>query len=325
MTADRISLLLDAETGRLERMLPEFRWALPKFTRLHTGRLAYTALEKGDGGRVARDRGRLLLQFVALADEPDSAILRFADRFGPLYLCPHNEPAVAPCWHARFNKTLGVHFCPPEGWPDRCSESLEGWRKWARLMAALLRIANSLHGRQPGTADDWATVFPKGEVHNWIKKFDNYLDHWTLLAGVINQQIEYGGLRPFCAINYRGRTEVLFSSLSPYGALFGALTTQTLLAITRARNLLTCSSCGVLFFAKRLPTRGEHSYCRKCGTKGAWVSASRDYRRAKRKARELHEKGLSLEEIAGELQRDVTRVRGWLGLQEKLDGHETRT
>jgi hypothetical protein len=95
----------------------------------------------------------LLEGFIRLADGSDEAVLRYARRWGPLWLCEHGVP-----WQYD-----GKECIPPatdsSPW---CEESLDKWREYAREARAVLRIARKLDSGQPGSEDDWDETWTGG-------------------------------------------------------------------------------------------------------------------------------------------------------------------
>lgn len=93
---------------------------------------------------------------MKLADAPDDAILKYAARWGPLWLCDCGMPwqVNSPFYQCRVADVPGR-----PGWH---SEWLSDWRDIARDARAVLRIAHKLRNRQLADAADWQQVRDKG-------------------------------------------------------------------------------------------------------------------------------------------------------------------
>src|SRR6266508_306795 len=99
----------------------------------------------------------LLQEFLTLANASHQGILRYARRWGPLWLCDHVLPMAHGdgCWT--------VHEIEErDGDPRRAiswfQESIAGWRTVSRDARAVVRIARQLHRGQFGWREDWEAM-----------------------------------------------------------------------------------------------------------------------------------------------------------------------
>jgi hypothetical protein len=233
-------------------------------------------------------RESMFEEFLGLANRDDQAILRFAERYGTLGLCPHGVPLTGNC------QRLTTGPCEVE--------RLDHWRDWARRFAATIEVGWAvMAGDQPkqsavnrmlsGHSTDlpWSGLDRHFDVKltaAWlngtvgkVKKellrnaqawhFSRFINRWlTLQAVVMPSKVAGARLR----MEYGSR------------GLFSALALQAALAATGASTLVICSNCGRPFAATRRPAKGRRSYCekRECRVLAAQRDAARAYR-----AREL--------------------------------------
>lgn len=92
--------VLGDDEGRLGRVVPSGKLYVPRDIQLEDTRLAYSALidPPSQRGRTAEPDARVLDYFLKLCDAsgaPDSDVVAFAKKWGPLYLCErHSLPLV---------------------------------------------------------------------------------------------------------------------------------------------------------------------------------------------------------------------------------------
>lgn len=95
-----------------------------------------------------------LTEFTVLADQPEAdfptAVLQFAQRWGPLDLCEHDQP--------QFHPPSGPHAppAPVTKGAMQFKEPVEPWRRFSRSAAATLSILSDLtEGTGLGTLEAW--------------------------------------------------------------------------------------------------------------------------------------------------------------------------
>src|SRR5581483_3849741 len=89
---------------------------------------------------VRRKSTGLLQQFLVIAESADTqaSVLRFSKKWGLLQLCRHGLPA----WHSLRR-------------PCAAADSVQGYKKFAVSLDAMLRIGLELNNRRCGTRTDW--------------------------------------------------------------------------------------------------------------------------------------------------------------------------
>src|SRR5258708_2639244 len=145
---------LTSPDAPLEHYVNGLEWGLPRALELSADHLAWDAHR--DEERVARPGPGLLQDFVKLADAPDGAILKYAARCGPLWLCDCGLP-----WQVN-SPFYQCQVADVPGRPGWHSEWLSDWRDIARDAGAVLRIAHKLRNRQLAEQADWELVRGKG-------------------------------------------------------------------------------------------------------------------------------------------------------------------
>jgi hypothetical protein len=100
--------------------------------------------------------------FIRLADPAvtdDTAVLRFARRWGVLELCQHGAPLSHEglSLPASFAAPTFTHL-PPEPCIQAGCEPVATWRYWARQARALSVVLRRLAEGQPGRTQDWLAL-----------------------------------------------------------------------------------------------------------------------------------------------------------------------
>lgn len=266
--------------------------------------------------------------FVRLWQEPPEAILRYAKRWGVLYLDLEGTPCVK-AYTVRYSSDD-----PSDRQELPRSEPIDAWIYFSRRAYAVLNIAASLKLVSPkqgkrASPSDWALLDSLDnkvgdQVFDDLWRRRGLLDLYALagcpysVAWDINQErrwlareitlwLEIG--RPGFAVNERSwELEVDYNS-----CLFAAIALQLALTVTGARNLFTCSGCGLPYVReKKAPKPSQGNYCLQCGPKAALREADRRRREKVSDARRLYANGESIVDIAVELKTKPTSVRRWL-------------
>src|SRR6266542_6970364 len=105
----------------------------------------------------------LLEGFLKLGNAANEAILRYARRWGPLWLCGHVLPMAHEdgCWTVH---EIEERDGDPSGAIIWWQEPISGWRTVSRDAGAVVRIARQLHNGQFGRHDDWESMLYLPEV-----------------------------------------------------------------------------------------------------------------------------------------------------------------
>jgi len=303
----RLKSLEDAH-GFLERRYAADILLVPRIIRVEGDRLVWAVRTRPDRAkafeRALRNRSRAdaaraqwntrrvqpggdtLRAFAGLVGAPPSRVLAFARRWGPLGICPCGLPS---------SHSLD---CAPRGWDGHGGwEPLTRWDYYARRARAVLFVASELRGGgkipneelMPLHLDLAKVLLVAGRLQR-----PRVLppDQWSLLINVVNEWIEVGGVRPRLILSgdaVRGRPELVLTPTwrfpQPEFSLFGTLGMQLAFAVSGARGLAFCSSCGQWFEPGSQLRRGKQHYCSDCATRGKWRRASAAYRsRQKEKA-----------------------------------------
>jgi hypothetical protein len=127
---------------------------LPIATLVWTSEPALVEVHAGPG---------MLEDFLKLENAKDEAILGYARRWGPLWLCAHVLPFAHEdrCWVVhQVEERDGDPSRPLVWW----QEELAGWRTVSHEAGAVVRVARQLHNGQFGRRDDWESMTYLPEV-----------------------------------------------------------------------------------------------------------------------------------------------------------------
>jgi len=126
-------------------------WRLPRELQVDDTFLRWDRRPEQDV--LVRPSGKMLEDFVKLADAPPERILAYAEQWGPLWLCEHGVHwrLHGPDCYPRTDPDAGQWWC----W-DR--EYLDHWRKLAAEARAVLKIAQALNSGELPDIDDWKAI-----------------------------------------------------------------------------------------------------------------------------------------------------------------------
>lgn len=279
--------LTNAETGRMEFVMPaDHLWV--------AGNAEIEGLDLHFHWRSARHLrppSSLLERFIGLRS--DDAILRFAEKFGPL------EPRGLYMPEQEKNARPGGH-----------SETLSYWRHVQQESQAMLSLIAAVRERQSPKKETLTDLYERGMLPrvslltiakpgklplilgNWegcslTKRLQTA--QWVFLEK-LKTFVRHCGLKPALAVETkRGevRMELVFQDaradfLGSGLSLFGVLTVQLMSAATGSA-LAICSACGNFFVPRRRqPAFGKRRYCDACGRAAALRDAKADYRERQR-------------------------------------------
>jgi hypothetical protein len=253
--------------------------------------------------RSTPDMGRLLYDFIRLADGDDASLLEFARQWGPLGLCrEHGWPMCHSLLGAHRRQVAGLGVvCPPgmrgeayceplggRGW-EVAPDGEHNWRFYARLASALMELADALaHGDLKNPAE-WRIL---GRVPK------NTTDANGILASTLALWQKLSDLQPVVASPPTGGPLRLWlvsgeatcldeqfrlrPSTGFRGGLFAAITTALVLLCTGSQGLAYCADCGRMFQPARSPARGRLTFCPNCGERSARKLSMRRARARKR-------------------------------------------
>jgi hypothetical protein len=270
----------------------------------------------------------MLNQFVRLTDS--ESILQFAKKWGVLALS--GNKVLRP---GRERMREGI-------------EPIAAWQYYSRRAQAVLQIAAALKQNKPGDLNDWSMIgilVPRGEFtekHEALLSAAMLRPHFGMsfnifvmdkspqrnverARGFIADEIgrwldcwkkeRTTGVSDF-ALRWNDLQQRWDLQIDYHGLLFAAIALQLALVVADADSLFTCSGCAVPYIRPRerkRPKSGWANYCDECSKKGvAKRRAVETYREKRALALRMHSSGVSVQEIAGQLNSDTTRVRRWL-------------
>jgi hypothetical protein len=188
---------------------------------------------------------RLCFAFARLAQASDEDILCFAKQWGPLNRDRREE------------------------------ESMDHWRRYARLAQALMRFTAQVISGDHGDEEDWREICQSTPVHDLELKGLKDHEQMAIIAAAVN--IWFDQAREHGILTMLGRDLQVMPHAS---ALFGVLITQIAHVIARSDQMAVCAGCSNPFEPERPITRGSRQYCKSCRKKKVpQRHASWDWRR----------------------------------------------
>ena len=171
------------------------------------------------------------------------------------------------------------------------AEPLETWYYHAQRARALLNwaAANANDPPRPGTYADHVSAMGRwplggpivelvtvaGSERGWSEVARDQL----MLRLLVNQWLDLGGVKPAIDPFPGASATILLSSSTAYGVIG----TQLATAISRAREIWTCTMCGFPYFrGSRKPNPGQRNIC---GREVCRRGAARERKRNSRSAR----------------------------------------
>lgn len=218
----------------------------------------------------------MLEEFIGLADGPNTRVLAFAKRWGPLQICAEHGIPLSHAEGFRYYPCLAPTV---EERPEWRWESLAAGRRYAGVARGCLEVAAKLRNGETGDAEDWQRIdallkpgvpehsqlgpinspFPERIMSpeetkdpNWVvKRQRNAL---TRRAMYWLTELAHVGLRLSWDERAGGPTIKLAGERSD---LFGALGLQLLSAMSGSGGFVTCSGCGAPYAPRRQPIAGR--------------------------------------------------------------------
>lgn len=115
-----------------------WRYHCPPKIRLAGDHLSWSLRCEGTPPKAVRPDREMLNSFVTLWERDPAALLKFAGKWGVLFLDSAGRPG---------------HSLRPE-----TNEVIDSWRYWSRRAYSVLRIGANLRRRQLGDPDDWRAL-----------------------------------------------------------------------------------------------------------------------------------------------------------------------
>jgi len=207
---------------------------------------------------LSPDTRGMLGAFIRLRD--DEGILRFAQRYGVLFICEHGVPAS-------HNSGGGAYLgkdtsCKPQGWPDDPREPVACWLRYARLADAFLEIGYALHSGQLGDTIHWETIYQNLPDPNKTFAVDSSGMALFALSSAVQVWLS---LDP-PTVRFRWLPGEREPELQLKSSTFGALGLQLAAALLRVGSIVLCHSCGAVYEPRRKPRAGydKRNFCPDC-------------------------------------------------------------
>lgn len=281
--------MLNADDDRLingDRRLRISDYGVPEEVRLEEGRLFWQPVKRW---RQVQPRVETFDQFLTLVEAPDDRkILRFAKRWGVLWLCkdhlePVSDPGHRDCWAveglrgdqhwlrmAMAIRGVEEDYFTPQG------EPVAEYRRWSRIVGALLGISQQLDDGELGKSKDWQTL----QEDRWDdleagqhKGKGAMASEKKLIAQYVNRLLEIGDVRPRLSWD-ESLGSVPSLNLTGATGLFGTLAVALLEQI--GEHVITaCSGCRKFYYPKPRPRSGQDRYCKECSKKGVPVARAK--------------------------------------------------
>lgn len=311
-----LAQLTDARSGRLGKRVPSGKIAIPLAVKLEGDALVHKA-----GWKIVQPDKDVLNEFIRLADKPPEAYLKFAKRWGVLYLDSVGRPCVV------------------SGPLDR-REPLSVWRHLAQRARAVLNIAASLKLGKSAPWSEWECLTPlaphTGDFVTDLHRFANSPEFVRFVRRgfadpLVRQQFESERQpkteRMFLNIEvmlwmYLGR--VSFTMLPDKTGewnletdfnrcLLSFIALQIAMTVAGAHSLFICSCCKVPYVRKtKAPRKDQANYCSECGLEEALRRADSARRERRQQARQMSAAGLSVKAISETLVATPKTVTNWL-------------
>lgn len=217
-------------------------------------------------------------RFLEIADPStsDTVILRYAKRWGVLGLCVHLEPiGGAEHWDHWLAK----------------GEPLSAWRRWSRILGAIVRINERHEEGRLGNKEDWETLWkdrwfvgrskrwPPNLETIWKEMFAGYLGmQRAIIGGSVNSWLEIGTVRPLLEMDAKKMEFGLgLVGLGLFGALAVALLEET------GGLIASCTGCRKFYRPTIRPKSGQDRYCPTCREAGIPVARAKYRQNLRRK------------------------------------------
>jgi hypothetical protein len=249
---------------------------------LNRNRRTYRPLEEHTG--LFREFAELRLSKAQLS--------AFANRYGPLGVDSHLEyesPGAPALVHG---------------------EKLQDWRKEIRAMRTAVTLSDAISGERAETLVGFnRSLRPRTLPLEVRRRLHLHSSDPALAARSVVQRATDARLtrHVVARLVLAGDQSRLQVSLAPQN-LLGALWLQFAASVDALKTFQKCDQCGAPFEISRDPRTGKRIDSRFCR-----ISCRvKNHRQRKRRARRLHEAGLSESEIARELKTRPQTVRGWL-------------
>ena len=273
MDEQTLGTFVDPESGELERRSPADGWDMPTLERIKTRRgpvLRFHSITPGEGlysdlhPQVAPGSG-YLEAFLNL--ESDDDICEYAERWGALTLCQHQDTGLRhriPPPSGEYTPEPTVDTGPiRKAWFD---ESTDLWRAVIARADGILTIARAINEGDTGPIAAWRTIEPDMGLEVSGEEDDEGDDPVGLTLYFARSTLAAGLNRWLATSHVMPRLDWSSTAVPQYmhrvGGLSGAIAHDLLLAVTSSTGLYVCFLCGRSYFReKRRPKPGQRNYC----------------------------------------------------------------
>jgi hypothetical protein len=185
----------------------------------------------------------------------DSAVLRFAGRYGVLGICQHFWP------NPHYNSE-GARCWPQQDRDGNFWEPARRWRELAIQGRALVEIAARLYASKGADSTLWAKAFQHGSAAELAEIAERQApeDQRVWLALEVNRWLAWG--RPELRLVWpAAKTE---PTIEIVASTFGTLALQLATTVARYRVVVFCDICGEAYYPdKYRPRVGQRKICNK--------------------------------------------------------------
>jgi hypothetical protein len=279
-----------------------------------------------------RSHGALFRRFADL-DHDQDAILAFANEYGRLGGdAARSIPVGKATWIGESLETwaraiAGMHAAV-ELWAKLQAGDVEGLREHLQWTGTEEPTAGSTRGHSASAPDflldgffrepEWAENAPAiyqaaGALNRAFASGDLIEYAQQLLESAVNKQMQG---RVNTRLQRRPGTEG-YSLVTEPGSLLGAMWLQLALAIAEGHEFRRCAVCGEWFRLSASGARFKTTYC-------STACRMRAYHGRQVQAVTMSEAGVSLHDIASQLETDEKTVAGWLAKQARKEGGRGR-
>ena len=293
--------------------------AVPPLIRLDGGALTWSP----GLFRYVDPKPQILHSFVELWCQPPKHTLRFASKWGPLFI--GDDGQLGARWASIYKPR---------------TEQLEVWRYFSRRASAVLSIAAKVKEDSLGDFEEWRSF---QNLNKWAPHFlEKFMDevspyvaiapaagYWLGAKDPSKRNLESERIFLWCEAELWLRLGKVRFGLEPKGDSFalpwelkisygsgvlGAIALQLALTLCDVNKLFTCSGCGLPYRRDtRRPRSDQANFCKKCRATGTPLKKADERRRQKKvDAHRLSDEGFSVQEIATQLATKVTTIRVWL-------------
>lgn len=221
-----------------------------------------------EAGWTIRQRTDGLLDDIHdLIEAPPSRIARFAEKWGPIWLCMKHDECL---WNIDCRTQSLAN--------DQCEwlamEPLEFFRMTARQITDACKIVDHLLSDKPAPIATWQSLLPYKFPADECLEID--LQRAFLACAITEKLAIPGG--PVLRVNWTDGTEAELTIETGLGFVRRAWL-QVAQLLTGARGVCVCDGCGRAYIRhRRKPRRGGRNYCPSCGKTAAkreWATRNR--------------------------------------------------